>query len=389
MIGMRDYYEILAVARDADGDAIKRAYRKLALQYHPDRNDGSPEAAERFKEATEAYEILRDPKKRAAYDRYGHAGVKSGAGHAPGGFGFDFSDALEIFMRDFGGFGDIFGGGMGGRTRSSARVRRGPDMRARVPLTLEEVATGTRKTLKIRVHDTCEVCSGSGAEPGTTPVRCETCGGAGEVRRVQRSFLGQMMTVQPCPQCHGEGESVTNPCRACDGDGVQLAEKTIEVNVPAGVSTGDYVTLRGQGHAAPRGGIRGDILAILEVEEDPRFVRDGAHLIHELPITFSQAALGAEIEVPTVGEGPARLKIAPGTQSGRLLRLRGRGLPHLQGGGRGDLIVRVAVWTPTQLSAEQERLLRRLSEIEQAPPRHIEDDGERGFWSKVKEALGG
>ncbi|MGH7445713.1 MAG: DnaJ domain-containing protein, partial [Longimicrobiales bacterium] len=193
---MRDYYEVLGVARDADGDAIKRAYRKLALQYHPDRNSGEAESEAKFKEATEAYEILREPQKRSAYDRFGHAGVKSGAGHAPGGFGFDFSDALEIFMRDFGGFGDIFGGAAGARSRSGARVRRGPDMRARVPLTLEEVATGAKKTIRVRVHDTCETCTGTGAEPGTTPVRCETCAGAGEVRRVQRSFLGQMMTVQ-------------------------------------------------------------------------------------------------------------------------------------------------------------------------------------------------
>ncbi len=389
MIGMRDYYEVLSVARDADADAIKRAYRKLAMQYHPDRNDGSPQAAEHFKEATEAYEILRDPQKRAAYDRYGHAGVKAGA-HAPGGFGFDFSDALEIFMRDFGGFGDIFGGmGGGARARGGARVRRGPDMRARIPLTLDEVATGAKKTLKVRVHEVCATCTGTGAEPGTTPVRCETCGGAGEVRRVQRSFLGQMMTVQPCPQCGGAGERIPTPCKQCGGEGVEPAERTIEVNVPAGVSTGDYVTLRGQGHAAPRGGARGDILAILEVEEDPRFLRDGADLIYELPITFTQAALGAELEVPTVGEGVARLKIAAGTQSGRLLRMRGRGLPHLQGAGRGDLIVRVVVWTPTSLTAEQEKLLRRLAEVEQAPPSHVDDENDRGFWSRVKEAFGG
>ena len=320
MIGMRDYYEILGVARDADADAIKRSYRKLALEHHPDRNNGAVESETRFKEATEAYEVLRDPQKRAAYDRYGHAGVKGGQG---GGFGFDFSDALEIFMRDFGGFGDIFGAATAGaRSRGGARVRRGPDMRARVPLTLDEVASGAKKTIRIRVHDPCEKCTGTGAEPGSTPVRCEMCHGAGEVRRVQRSFLGQLVSVQPCPQCGGEGERIPQPCTACSGEGVQTAEKTIEVNVPPGVSTGDYVTLRGQGHAAARGGARGDILAILEVEEDPRFVRDGADLIHELPITFSQAALGAEVEVPTVSGATAKVRIAPGTQSGRLLRLR-------------------------------------------------------------------
>src|SRR5690606_9371595 len=240
---------------------------------------------------------------------------------------------------------------------------------------------GTKKTLKVRVNDVCDTCNGSGAEPGTQPVRCPTCNGAGEVRRVQRSFLGQMMTVQPCPQCRGEGQIIESPCRTCDGEGVRPVEKTIEVNVPPGVSTGDYVTLRAQGHAAPRGGARGDILAVLEVEDDPRFIRDGANLVYELPITFSQAALGAEIDVPTVGEGTARLKIAPGTQSGRLL--------HLRGGGRGDLIVRIKVWTPTSLTPEQEKLMRRLAEIEQQPPSHVDEDDERGFWSKVKEAFGG
>lgn len=387
MIGMRDYYEILGVARDADADAIKRAYRKLALEHHPDRNNGAPESEAKFKEATEAYEVLRDPQKRGAYDRYGHAGVKGSTGGA-GGFGFDFGDALEIFMRDFGGFGDIFGGA-GARARGGARVRRGPDMRARVPLTLEEVALGTKKTIRIRVNEPCDTCTGTGAAPGTTPVRCEMCNGAGEVRRVQRSFLGQLVSVQPCPQCGGEGERVPQPCSTCGGDGVRPVEKTIDVNVPAGVSTGDYVTLRAQGHAAPRGGTRGDIIAILEVEDDARFVRDGADLIHELPITFSQAALGAEVEVPTVTGATARVRIAPGTQSGRLLRLRGRGLPHLQSTTRGDLIVRVAVWTPTRLTNEQEKLLRRLAEVEDTAPAAIEDDGERGFWSRVKEALGG
>lgn len=386
MIGMRDYYEILGVARDADGDAIKRAYRKLALQYHPDRNSGDADSEAKFKEATEAYEILRDPQKRAAYDRYGHAGVKGGAGAGGAGFGFDFSDALDIFMRDFGGLGDLFGGA---RMHGRQRVRRGQDMRARISLTLDEVATGAKKTLKVRVHDACDACGGNGAEPGTAPVRCETCAGVGEIRRVQRTFMGQMVSVQPCPTCGGQGERIASPCRKCMGEGLQSGERSIDVSVPPGVSTGDYLTLRGQGNAAPKGGARGDILVILEVEEDPRFVREGADLIHELPINFTQAALGAEIEVPTIGGPAARVRVAPGTQSGRLLRLRGKGLPHLQGGTRGDLIVRIAVWTPTQLTAEQERVLRRLAEVESPPPSRIDDDAGRGFWSKVKEALGG
>lgn len=385
---MRDYYEILGVARDADADAIKKAYRKLAFQYHPDRNNGSKEAEAKFKEATEAYEVLRDPDKRAAYDRYGHAGVKGG-GAGPGFGGFDFSDALEIFMRDFGGFGgleDLFGG-RAGRRGGRAGPRKGPDAQVRVRLTLEEVATGVKKTLRVQVLDTCQACSGTGAEGGTEPVTCETCSGAGEVRRVQRSFLGQVMSVTPCPSCGGEGHRIEVPCRTCMGEGLERKEKTIEVDVPAGVSTGDYITLRGIGNAGARGGPRGDILVVIDVEEDPRFVRDGANLIYELPITYTQAVLGAEVEVPTIG-GTARVKIPAGTQSGRLLRLRDRGLPHLRGGGQGDMIIQVVIWVPSELNPEEETLLRNLSKVESPPPKAIKREAEeRGFWSRVREAF--
>jgi molecular chaperone DnaJ len=381
---VRDYYEILSIERNADNEQIKKAYRKLALQFHPDKNDGSKEAEEKFKEATEAYEILRDPDKRAAYDRYGHAGVKGATGGAYGGF--NFSDALEVFMRDFGGafgFEDLFGGAR----RSGGRAqRRGNDMRVRLPLTLEEVAAGVKKTVKLQVQHICEPCSGTGGENGAQPVRCETCGGAGEIRRVQRSFLGQMVSVSPCPSCGGEGQRVEKPCPACGGRGTQVGERTIDVEIPAGVSTGDYITMRGQGNAGPRGGPRGDIAVVLEVEEDARFEREGADLIYELPITFSQAALGYEAEVPIVG-GTAKLKVPAGTQSGKMLRLRGKGLPQLQATGRGDLIVRVFVWTPTELTPEQEALFRKLAKIEDAAPLRTGDSKDRGFWSKVKEAF--
>jgi len=384
---MRDYYEILGVGREADTDAIKKAYRQLALQYHPDRNNGSREAEEKFKEATQAYEVLRDTEKRAAYDRYGHAGVRSGAG--PGFGGFDFSDALEIFMRDFGGFGmeDLFGMRSGGRR--GRVVRKGQDVRVRLPLTLTEVATGTRKTLKLELLAACAGCGGTGAERGASPVQCGTCGGTGEVRRVQRSFLGQLVTVIPCPDCGGEGVRVHKPCPDCRGQGVQPSEKRVEVQVPAGVSTGDYITLRGQGNAGVRGGPAGDILAVLEVADDPRFVRDGADLIMELPLTFSEAALGMETDVPLLPEGTARVKVAPGTQAGRMIRLRGKGLPRLQSTGRGDLIVRLMVWTPTELSSEQEALLRQLAQVEARPPERISSEDERGFWSKLREAFTG
>jgi molecular chaperone DnaJ len=384
---MRDYYEILGVARGADGDTIKKAYRKLALQYHPDRNAGSKETEDKFKEATEAYEVLRDADKRAAYDRYGHAGVR-GAGAGAGFNGFNFADALEVFMRDFGGFGmgDIFGGAAGGQRRSASR--RGSDLRVRLPLTIAEVAAGAKKTLRIQVLDTCKVCSGTGAANGAQPVRCATCGGAGEIRRVQRSFLGQLVSVTPCPDCGGEGVRIEDVCAECKGRGVEQSEKTIEVDVPAGVSSGDYLTLKGQGNAGMRGAPRGDILVVMDVEEDARFIRDGNDLILELPITFSQAALGAELEVPTVA-GSAKVKIPAGTQSGKLLRLRGKGLPHLQGAGHGDMIVRIVVWTPTSLTAEQESLIRKLAKIEADAPEQIDQDEDRSFWSRVREAFGG
>ncbi len=382
---MRDYYEILGVARDADADTIKKAYRKLALQHHPDRNEGSKDSEEKFKEATEAYEVLRDSDKRTAYDRYGHAGVK-GAAAGPGFGGFNFADALEVFMRDFGGFGfeDLFGGaGRRGGGRSS--TRRGSDVRVRLPLTLADVAGGVHRTLKLQLLERCDACGGTGAEKGAAPVRCPTCGGTGEVRRVQRSFLGQMVSVSPCPACGGEGQRIDDPCQRCDGTGVRRVERTVEVDMPPGVSSGDYITLRGAGNAGVRGGPPGDIMVVAEVEDDPRFVRDGADLVYDLAVTFSQAALGAQVEVPTV-TGTTELKLPPGTQSGRLVRLRGKGLPHLQGGGKGDLIVRVTVWTPTELSKDQEALFQRLAELEAAPP-STTDQRDRGFWSRVREAF--
>ena len=386
---MRDYYEILEIARDADGDAIKKAYRRLAVQFHPDKNGGAKDAEEKFKEATEAYEVLRDPQKRAAYDRYGHAGVRGGAGGAGGFTGFDFSDALNVFMRDFGGFGfeDLFGAAAGRRGRGGGR--KGADVRVRLVVTLAEVASGTKKTIRIGLDAACETCSGSGAAPGTQAVNCTTCGGAGQVRRVQNSVFGQMVSVTTCPTCRGEGKTIATPCTACSGSGVKRTEREIEVDVPAGVSSGDYITMRGQGNAGPAGATNGDLIVVMDVKEDHRFTRDGADLVHEHAITFSQAALGAEVEVPTV-DGTAKLTIPAGTQSGKMLRLRGRGLPHLRGGGRGDQIVRVLVWTPSRLDEAQERLLRQLAEIESPPPANTETaQREGGFWSKVKEAFSG
>jgi molecular chaperone DnaJ len=384
---MRDYYEILGVAREADGETIKKAYRKLALQYHPDRNGGDKEAEDKFKEATEAYEVLRDEQKRAAYDRYGHAGVKAGAGAGFGGrgAGFGFEDALNIFMRDFGGFGgfeDLFGAQ--GRRRGGAQ-QRGRDLRVKLDVTLADVATGVHRKLKLKVLDPCAACTGTGSANGAPPEPCETCQGVGEVRRVQRSVFGQFVSASACPTCQGEGRIIRTPCKVCQGDGRQRADRTVEVDIPAGVSSDNYMTLRGQGNAGPRGGPRGDVVVVIEVEDDPRFVRDGSDLVHDLAVTFSQAALGLETEVPTV-YGAETVRVPAGVQSGNVLTLRGKGLPHLGGGGRGDQHVRVHVWTPTQLTAEQEELFRRLAELE-GPVPGGEGKSRQGFWDKVKGAF--
>ena len=373
---MRDYYDVLGVPRDADAETIKRAYRKLALRYHPDRNPDDPEAAERFREATEAYEVLRDPEKRARYDRYGPAGLRNGPRT------FDFEEALEIFMRDFGlgDLGDLFG---------ARRRRRGPargrDLRVDLELSLEEVAEGTRRTIHARVLDACPACGGTGAEGGQW-VRCETCDGTGEVvRRVAHGFFASVVRG-PCPSCHGRGRRIPRICSACRGDGRVEVERTFVVEIPPGVDEGNYLTLRGQGNIGPDGGPRGDVQVVLHVREDPRFVREGTDLYTVVPISFSQAALGAEVDVPTL-KGPARIAIPPGTQSGETFVLRGRGLPRLHGGGRGDLHVRIHVWTPTQLTPEQEALFRRLAELEGAPPT-AERRG-RDFWSRVREVFTG
>jgi len=384
---MSDYYELLGVSRSADPEEIKKAYRKLALKYHPDRNKGSKEAESRFKEVTEAYEVLRDSEKRAMYDRYGKQGVRGAGAGAPG---FDFSDAIEVFMRDFGGFSgieDIFGG-RGGRTGRRGATRKGQTVRIRLPLTLSEVASGATKKIRVALLDECETCAGTGAQPGSNPRACSTCGGSGEERHVQRSVFGQFVSVQPCRTCGGEGRVIEKPCATCSGEGRTRSEREVEVEVPPGVTSENFLTLRGRGSVGPRGGPRGDLVVLLEVEDDPRFVRKGADLVHELPVTFSQAALGAEVAVPTI-EGTAQVKIPAGIQSGELLRLKGLGLPELNGSIRGDQLVRVIVWVPDHLTGEQEELLRRLSEVESAPPETVRRGSRKGFWSRVKEAFTG
>jgi molecular chaperone DnaJ len=376
---MADFYETLGVPRAASDDEIKKAYRKLAMQYHPDRNNGSKDAEERFKNITEAYDVLRDPQKRAAYDRYGEAGLR-GAG-ASGFHHVDLAEALSIFMRDFGasfgGLEDLFGG------RSGSSMRVGADVKVTVPLTLAEVATGVEKTISVRSLEPCEQCAGTGAEPGTAPERCSTCGGTGEVRRAQRSFFGQFVSVAPCPRCAGQGRTIESPCRACRGEGRVRGERTVTVSIPAGVATGQYMTLRGAGSVGPRGGPRGDILVVFDVADDPRFERDGADLLTEVLVTYPQLVLGADIEVPTV-TGTLSLRVPAGTQSGQVFRLRGRGLPRVNAGGSGDLHVRAQMWTPQSVSGEYEELLRRLRDLEGDVP----SGRSKGLWTRMKEALG-
>jgi molecular chaperone DnaJ len=374
-----DFYSLLGISREASEAEIKKAYRKLAMAYHPDRNP-TAEAEAKFKEITEAYEVLCDPQKRAAYDRYGKAGLGAGAG----GFGFhhvDLSEALNIFMREFGGMGgfeSIFGGGR----RSRSDERRGQDIRVTVRLTLTEVALGAKKTVKLKSLERCTACDGSGAKAGTRPTTCGTCKGSGEVRRAARSMFGQFISVAPCPTCNGEGRVVLDPCEVCRGEGRVRGERSVSVEVPAGVSANNYLTLRGQGAAGPRKGPNGDLLVMLDIKEDERFERQGDDLIYDLPLSFSQAALGGEHEVPTP-YGEERLRIPAGTQPETVLRLRGRGLPVLGQDGKGDLLVRVHVWTPERLTDEQERLFRELAKLEGEPPKRAP-----GFWSKLKEALG-
>jgi molecular chaperone DnaJ len=385
----QDFYVVLGVQRDASEADIKKAYRKLAMECHPDRNNGDKAAEEKFKLVTEAYEVLRDSEKRAAYDRYGHAMRGQGSGFSS--MHFDLSEALMVFMRDFGlagaggggggGFDSLFGGG----ERSRRDRRRGHDIKVGLKLTLAEVAAGTTKTMRIKSLETCPECAGTGAKPGTQPVTCGTCAGTGEVRRQAQSLFGQFLTVSPCPTCGGEGSVVHDPCARCGGDGRVKGEKTIQIDVPAGVADHHYLTLRGQGVPGPRNGPRGDLIAVLDIKEDPRFERHGDDLVYDLAITFAQAALGDEVQVPTP-YGQATLRLEPGTQTGVAYRLRNKGLPRLGEGGHGDLHVRVHVWTPAKLSPEQKKLLEKLRELEDAPP---EKEAGGKFWETIRRALGG
>jgi molecular chaperone DnaJ len=376
----RDYYEVLGVERTANEDAIKKAYRKIAFEQHPDRNPGNPEAEKKFKEATEAYEVLRDAQKRARYDQLGHAGMESGGMPGGGDFsGFDLADALRAFMRDFGGdgsFEDLFGAGGGGRG-----PRRGDDLQVRLSLTLEEIAGGVEKKIRVKHLRACGTCAGRGGSGEST---CPQCKGRGQIRRVQQSFFGQFVNVSPCPECEGEGRVFREKCKTCGGDGLVSESDTIAVKVPPGVANGNYIPLRGMGDAGPRGGPPGDLIVLIEEKPHAVFERTGDHLALDVPLSFATAALGGKIEVPVLEGNPATLDIPVGTQSGKVLRVRGRGLPSLQG-GRGDLVARLRVWTPTKLTGPERKLVEDLGRGEGLKP----PKPGKGLFERVKDSFAG
>ncbi|MBM3306768.1 MAG: molecular chaperone DnaJ [Candidatus Eisenbacteria bacterium] len=365
MAAPHDYYEVLGVGRDASPDQIKKAYRDLAFRHHPDKNPGNRDAEERFKEVTAAYEVLSDPDRRSKYDQFGAQGMEPGAGGPwQGGEAFDLNDALRAFMHTFGGespFEDLFG--LGGRGRARSGASRGNDIRVRLRLTLEEVAAGVRKKIKVQRLVRCEACGGSGAKPGTKPTECSDCRGRGQVR-TQRSMgmLGTFQSISTCPKCSGTGQLIKERCGACDALGVTRGAEVIEVDVPAGVATGNYIPVRAGGNAGPRGGPAGDLVVLIEELPHGVFERHGDDIITELPVSVEMAALGGAVEIPALG-GKARLSIPAGTQSGTVLRMRGKGIPRLHGRGSGDELVRIVVWVPSRPSSEEKKLLKRLGEL--------------------------
>jgi molecular chaperone DnaJ len=381
----RDYYEVLGIGKNAAADEIKKAYRQMAIKYHPDKNQGDKAAEEKFKEAAEAYEVLSDADKKARYDRFGHQGVggASGGGQGPGGMNMD-----DIFSQ----FGDVFGDGhpfesfFGGSSRRGGgggrRQRVGTNLRVKVKLTLEEISKGVEKKLKVNKQVACSSCAGNGAKDKSSFKNCGTCGGSGQVRRVTNTFLGQMATTSTCPTCNGEGNVITNNCSSCRGSGRMDGEEVITVNIPAGVADGMQLSMSGKGNAPERGGIPGDLIILIEEIEDLILKRDGNNIIYDLYLNFADAALGTQVEIPTVG-GKVKLKIDAGTQAGKILRLRGKGLPELNSGYTGDQLVQVNVWTPKKLNNDERALLEKLRVSENFAPKP--EKGDKGFFDRMKE----
>ncbi|MDP9229588.1 MAG: molecular chaperone DnaJ [Bacteroidota bacterium] len=382
----RDYYEILGVGKTAATDEIKKAYRKVAMQYHPDRNPGDKAAEEKFKEAAEAYEILSDADKKSQYDRYGHAGVSSNGrgGGFSGGMNMEdiFSQFGDIFGEDV--FGSFFGGGAGGRGRGGQRSRgiRGSNLRIKLKLTFEEIAKGVTKNIKVKKYIACNVCGGNGAKDKGSIQNCNTCGGSGQVRKVTNTFLGQMQTVTTCPTCNGEGSTITAKCSNCKGEGRVYGEETVTIDIPAGVQEGMQLNISGRGNAGERGGTFGDLIILIEEEQHKELHRDGLNVAYELHLSFTDATFGMQVEVPTI-DGRAKIKIPAGTQSGKIFRLKGKGFPAVNSYDKGDQLVHVNVWTPQHLSAEEKAMLEKLNHSPNFKPQP--DKNEKSFFDKMRE----
>ncbi len=379
----RDYYEVLEVSKNAEATEIKKAYRKKAMQFHPDKNPGNKGAEEKFKEAAEAYEVLSDDQKKSRYDQYGHAGVGGAAGGGYGGGGMSMDD---IFSH----FGDVFGGGGGGFSGfggfggggSRQRVNKGSNLRVKVTLTLDEILNGVEKKIKVKKYVPCGHCSGSGADGGASHSTCSTCRGSGQVTRISNTILGQMQTASTCPTCGGEGKIITNKCTHCAGEGIEKNEEVISINIPAGVEEGMQLSVSGKGNAARRGGVNGDLLVLIHEQEHEELVRDGRDLLYNLFVSIPQATLGAPVEIPTL-EGRVKVKIEAGTQPGKVLRLRGKGLPEVNAYGRGDLLAKINVWIPKDITKDERKVMEKLTDSESFVPNPTSQ--EKGFFSKMRD----
>lgn len=384
MTSKRDYYEILEVTRTSTADEIKKSYRKIAMKFHPDRNPGDKSAEERFKEAAEAYEVLSDPDKRAKYDRFGHSAFGPGRGGGFSGGGMNMEDIFSQFGDIFGDdmFGSFFGGARSGGRRS--RGVRGSNLRVRIKMNYEEIAKGATKTIKVKKYVSCSQCNGSGAKDRNGMQTCHTCGGNGQVRRVQNTFLGQMQTVTTCPDCGGEGSIITNKCPQCKGEGRVYGEENVKIDIPAGVSEGMQLSMSGKGNMGERGGSPGDLIILIEEEKHQHLQREGNNVAFDLYISFTDAVFGTQTEVPTI-DGRAKIKIPAGTQSGKIFRLKGKGFPSLESHSKGDQLIHVNVWTPQKVSAEEKALLESIMDSENFKPQP--DKNEKGFWEKIRETF--